>query len=102
MYPSGRDVRTPTRYVCPWTLPSPALNQNVTKFSATHLHITSKAALSSRIQVLDAIAQLRSLSAQTKGGDYEAAKDAKITHARSSIATWHIRRGVAMSAKAAP
>jgi len=85
VYLSGCDVRT-TKCVYLWTLPFRALNQNVTKFSATHLHITSKAALSSRIQVLGALAQLHSLRAETKGGDYEAAKGAKIIRAGSNIA----------------
>ena len=81
-------------------LAKPTNDQNVTKLSAIHLQITSKAALSSRIQLLNAIAQLRSLSAQTKGGGgYGAAKGVEIIRARANIPTWHIRRGVAMGAK---
>jgi len=81
-------------------LAKPVTNQNITKLSAIHLHITSKAALSSRIQLLNAIAQLRALSAQTKGGGgFGSAKGVGIIRARSNIPTWHIRRGVAMGAK---
>jgi len=81
-------------------LAKPTSDQNIIKLSAIHLHITSKAALSSRIQLLNAIAQLRALSAQTKGGGgYEAAKGVEVIRARSNIPTWHIRRGAAMGAK---
>ena len=80
-------------------LAKPTNDQNVTKLSAIHLQITSKAALSSRIQLLNAIAQLRSLSAQTKGGGGGATKGVEIIRARANIPTWHIRRGVAMGAK---
>ena len=58
MYLSVRDVQT-NKCVCLLDSPIsgfPALNQIVTMFSATHHHITSKVALSSHIQVLDAIA----------------------------------------------
>ena len=75
-------------------------DQNVTKLSAIRLHITLKAALSSRIKILNAIAQLRCPSAQTKGRGYEAVKE--VTRARSDIATWHIQRSVAKSAKVTP
>ncbi len=72
-------------------LAKPTNDQNVIKLSAIHLHITS---------ILNAIAQLRSLSAQTKGGGgYRAAKGVEIIRARSNIPTWHVRRGVAMGAK---
>ena len=47
--------------------------------SLNPLHITT------RIQRLNTIAQLRSLSAQTKGGGYGAAKGVEIIRARSSI-----------------
>ena len=81
-------------------LAKPTNDQNVVRLSAIHLHITSKAALASRIQLLNAIAQLRALSAQTKGGGgYETAKGVEVVRARSNIPTWQIRRGVAMGAK---
>ena len=81
-------------------LAKPTNDQNVTRLSAIHLHITSKAALSSRIQLLNAVAQLRAISAQTKGGGgYGAAKGVEIIRARSNIPTWHLRRGVAMGVK---
>ena len=83
-------------------LAKPTNDQNIIKLSAVHLQITSKAALSSRIQLLNAIAQLRALSAQTKGGGgYRAAKGVEVVRARSNIPTWHIRRGVAMGVKVA-
>ena len=81
-------------------LAKPTNDENVVRLSAIHLHITSKAALASRIQLLNAIAQLRALSAQTKGGGgYETAKGVEVVRARSNIPTWQIRRGVAMGAK---
>jgi large subunit ribosomal protein L5 len=81
-------------------LAKPTNDQNVIKLSAIYLHITAKAALSSRIQLLNAIAQLRALSAQTKGGGgYGAAKGVEVIRARSNIPTWQIRRGVAMGTK---
>jgi large subunit ribosomal protein L5 len=81
-------------------LAKPVNNQNVIKLSAIHLHITSKAALSSRIQLLNAIAQLRAVSAQTQGGGgYEAAKGVEVIRARANVPTWHIRRGMAMGAR---
>jgi large subunit ribosomal protein L5 len=81
-------------------LAKPTNDQNVIKLSAIHLQMTSKAALSSRINLLNAIAQLRAISAQTKGGGgYEAAKGVEVIRARSNVPTWHIRRGMAMGAK---
>ena len=81
-------------------LAKPTNDQNVVRLSAIHLQITSKAALSSRIQLLNAIAQLRALSAQTKGGGgFETAKGVEVIRSRSNIPTWQIRRGVVMGAK---